>query len=332
MVSGLTFHLRPLFARIGQALGRLFLGRAASPAEPTPHQAASTAPGRPLATRVFAALHSRGAGDRPEGLHAAAARSRRLRPRQALNLLLAGAQLAAIGVAAVRGFGAEREVTEPPVVPALYTFSIWFVIYAGSLIYAAYQARPAQQADPLLRRVGGWTAAAFLFTTLWALAQTLGWAWATVACMFGMLSALLGAFVGYARAPLSRAQDWLVAAPLSIFLGYVTVASIANPASVLYQSGVQSLLGLGPTPWAVLMLAVGVFCAAALTRWSRGNVPYALAVIWALVGVTVQNVAVQPNSAVAWTAALGAAALGGVLVWARRGAARAATPAAAAGQ
>ena len=52
--------------------------------------------------------------------------------------------------------------------PALYAFTIWGLIFALSLAYAAYQALPSNRHNPLLRRVGPFTAAAFFCTGLWS--------------------------------------------------------------------------------------------------------------------------------------------------------------------
>lgn len=229
------------------------------------------------------------------------------RSRQVLNLVLAVAQVAAAAWSVTTGLGPDadgRVVSEPPVVPALYTFSVWSVIYAGSLIYAVYQALPAQRENPLLRRVGRWTVGAFLATTLWTVAAGLGWDWLTVPIMFAMFVALLGAFIGFSRdrSPRTAVERLLVVLPLSIFLGYVTVATVANPASVLKQSGVVSPLGLPETAWAVLMTLAAGLIASFVIVWSRGNVGYALTIVWALIGIIVANVVDVPNLLVAFTA------------------------------
>lgn len=239
--------------------------------------------------------------------------------RQGLNVALAVAQVAAIGLSAARGFGDER-VNEPPIVPALYTFSVWAVIYTGALVYAAYQARGAQKTDPLLRRVGWWTASAFAATTLWALAQTLGWLWATVACMFWLFASLLGAHRAFWTGPApTPAQRRLVGAPIGIFLGYITLAALANPASVLYGAGVRDLWGLTETTWAAGLLVLGAGLGAWITRLGRGSAPYALTLCWGLGGVLAQNALSEPNAVVAAAAALGMVVVLGTLAWARRG-------------
>lgn len=234
---------------------------------------------------------------------------------QALTVALAAAQIAAIVWSTSAQFAEDstsRAPDSPPVVPALYTFAVWGVIYAGSLAYAVYQAWPAHREHALLRRVRPWAASAFLFTALWALAAGQGWGLFTVPLMFALFGSLLGAFIGFSRqhAPERAAERWLVAAPLSIFLGYVTLATVANTASVLKQAGILAPPSGAETGWAVFMLLVAGGIAALLTRWSRGNVPYALTVIWALVGVGVANVRDVPNLPAALAAGAATALVG----------------------
>lgn len=248
------------------------------------------------------------------------------RVRQGLNVLLSLTQVLAIGWAFAVNASFSFDVradTEPPVIPAGYAFTVWFVIYAGAFAYAVYQVLPAQRDRPLLRRIGWWTAGAFGASTLWALSTGLGWTWLTVPLMFVLFATLLAAFVGWTQhtAP-TRAEQLVVGLPISIYLGYVTIATIANTASVLTQFGITSLAGLSPTTWAVAMLAVGGFIAAALTTWTRGNAGYAGTIIWALVGIVVANTTERANPVVAVVA--GALAVLVALTWLR---ARRAAPA-----
>jgi hypothetical protein len=55
----------------------------------------------------------------------------------------------------------------PVIEPAGYAFIVWSVIYLGSIVYAVYQFRPARREDPLLRRIGWWTASAYLSVAAW---------------------------------------------------------------------------------------------------------------------------------------------------------------------
>jgi hypothetical protein len=48
--------------------------------------------------------------------------------------------------------------------PAGYAFAVWALIFALSLVYAVYGALRANRENPLLRRIGWYTAGAFGFT------------------------------------------------------------------------------------------------------------------------------------------------------------------------
>ncbi len=220
------------------------------------------------------------------------------RLRQVINIILAIAQVVAIVWNSVAGTGPDARVRatfESPVFPAPYTFSVWLLIYAGALAYAVYQALPAQRTNALLRRIGWWTASAFLALTLWAVFQTIGWLWLTVVCIFWMLGALLAAFKTFTQdhTPRTRAEHYLVVLPLSIFLGYITAATIITMVLILPELGIT--LGLSSTTWSVGMLFVAGITASCLTLWSRGNGGFALTIVWALIGIVVQNVVNAPN-------------------------------------
>ena len=86
--------------------------------------------------------------------------------RQAANLAGALFQIGApvLTSEAVGRISAENGTL---VVPADYAFSIWGLIFLLCLAYAAYGALPANRESPLLRRVGWFSAGAFLLNGLW---------------------------------------------------------------------------------------------------------------------------------------------------------------------
>jgi hypothetical protein len=90
--------------------------------------------------------------------------------------------------------------------------------------------------------------------------------------------------------------------PLSIYIGYITVATVANTASAFAQSGIDNLAGLAPTSWAVTMIIIAGLIASSLTQWSWGNIGYALTIVWAFVGIIVANLTERQNVVVALTA------------------------------
>jgi translocator protein len=174
-------------------------------------------------------------------------------------------------------------------VPAGYVFSIWGIIYLGLIAFAVYQALPAQRADPRLRSVD----ALFLLSCVANAAWIFLWHYElfafTLLAMGTLLVSLVAIYVrlGVGRAWTSPAERWLVHVPFSVYLGWVTVATIANVTDVLYWAG-WSGWGVPPQAWAIAMLVVGaVLTAVVILR--RADVAYALVIVWAYAGVAVKQ-------------------------------------------
>lgn len=212
------------------------------------------------------------------------------RLRQGCNLLFAVGQAAMPALTPLLGLppvGGISDRYPTYVVPAGYAFSIWSLIFALSIAYAVWQALPAQRESPLLRRVGWLTAAAFAGSMLWELAFPAGMYGLSVVLILGTLVSLalaVGRMAGW-RTPFSGAERWLVWIASGIYLGWITVATVANVAQALTAAGVVDL-GLGAETWGMVMLIVAGLIAAAVTLATR-NAGYPLAVVWALVAVFV---------------------------------------------
>lgn len=247
------------------------------------------------------------------------------RLRQAANVVFAVSQVVAVPVlrsVTDADIGAVSRRYPTYVVPAGYAFAIWSLIFALSLAYAVYQALPARTRSPLLRRVGWFTAAAFLASTLWQAVFPRGLFWASVA-LIALCLVSLAIVVGRtvpALARLTAAERWLVRLTFSIYLGWITVATVANAAQTLSASGWEAT-SPGAAGWGVAMLLAAGAIAAAVTLATRANVAYALTVIWALVAVLVGQRAggttlSTPATSIAAMAAValaGGAALAGAL-------------------
>ncbi|MBB4637271.1 tryptophan-rich sensory protein [Longimicrobium terrae] len=232
------------------------------------------------------------------------------RLRQWANVLFSITQIAAPAIPAAMGLPAIGEVSNrypTYVVPAGYAFSIWSLIFLLTVIYAVWQALPAQRAHPLLRRVGWLTAAAMLGNTVWELVFPRGWYALSVLVIAGILASLIVVIARTAprRQSLSATERALVWVTFSIFLGWITVATVANVAG----SGLA--LGWTGAPltaemWGIIMIAIAGGIAAAVTWSTGGNAGYALTVVWALVAVFIArrggDEAVRSGT-VAWTAA-----------------------------
>ena len=241
------------------------------------------------------------------------------RLRQVLNLVLGiGMPVVtalAFGTGTTFSEATRSDVGDPRIVPAGYAFVIWTLIYGGCVGYAVYQAGAARRDDPLLRRIGWFTAAAFLGTCAWLVFARFNLTWLTVVCIVWMLASLAGAFraVLHAGRPLTAAEHWLVLMPVSVFLGWVTVATFANTAAALKRSGWLDV-GMTEQGWTVLMLLAAGAIASAVVVVSRGNAWFTATIAWALVAIVAANLHGQPDRIVATVAA--AAATGVAVVFA----------------
>jgi len=193
-------------------------------------------------------------------------------------------------------------------VPAGYVFSIWGVIYLALAAYAIYQALPAQRENPRLRSISDLFALSCVANVAWLFLWHYEQFPLTLVAMLALLLLLVAIYLrlGVGRAQVSAAEKWLVHVPFSIYLGWVTVATIANATSVLDYAGWDGF-GL-PQVWAIVMLAAGVGIASAMGL-TRGDVAYMLVIVWAFVGIAVKHAATPPVAIAAWFASALVAAL-----------------------
>ncbi len=204
-------------------------------------------------------------------------------------------------------------------VPAGYVFSIWGLIYIGWLAFAIYQFLPTQRQNPRLRRIGYLFAVSGLANIAWLFLWHYEVFVLTLLAMFTLLGVLIAIYLRLriGRVSVPTVERWCVDIPFSIYLGWITVATVANVTAVLDYLRWDGW-GLRPEVWALIMLAA-TFAIAASVGFTRRDVAYLLVIIWAVVGIAVKHAGVPAVAAGAWvTAGLVALILVIVLLSARR--------------
>ena len=185
-------------------------------------------------------------------------------------------------------------------VPAGYVFSIWGVIYIGLLAFAVYQALPAQRENPRLRKIGYWFALSCLANSVWIFLWHYNLFPLSLVVMLVLLAALLVIYLrlDIGRTRVSTVERWCVNIPFSVYLGWITVATVANVTDVLYDVGWTGF-GIAPETWAVIMLiiAAGLGVAMAVTR---RDVAYLLVLVWAFAGIGVKQASEPLVATTAW--------------------------------
>ncbi len=188
-------------------------------------------------------------------------------------------------------------------VPAGYVFSIWGLIYLGLIAFSVYQALPSQRENPRLQRIGGLYVLSGLANIVWLfLWHYEQFVW-TIVAMVALLLSLIAIYLrlGTGRSRVPAAETWLVRVPFSIYLGWVTVATVANATQLLDYLNWNGW-GIAPEVWAVIMIAAAAVITLAVSL-TRGDVAYVLVIVWALAGIAVKHSDTLLVAASAWVAA-----------------------------
>lgn len=178
---------------------------------------------------------------------------------------------------------------EVQIIPANYAFAIWGIIYVGLISFGIYQVLPAQRANPNLHRVGYLLVVASLAQIAWIFVFQYFWFPLSLAAMLAILFPLIAVYLrlGIGEKKVSRQEKWLVHIPLSIYLGWISVATIVNVAIVLYSWGWNGW-GISPQIWTVVLLVVAGAIAAIIGR--KGvDMAFPLVIVWALVAIAVRQ-------------------------------------------
>ena len=199
--------------------------------------------------------------------------------------------------------------TATVIAPAVPAFSIWSVIYLGLLGYAVRQALPRQAARERHRGTGWWILASQLLNAAWILSVQAGLLGASVLIIIVLLIVLVLIFIRLQHIPADVWQDAVTMdGTIGLYLGWVTVATIANITAWLVDFGFTGF-GWPADTWGVAVLVAGVAIAASLSVWSRGRLTPALATAWGFAWVSVGRLASEPLSTAVGVAASVAAAI-----------------------
>lgn len=188
-------------------------------------------------------------------------------------------------------------------VPAGYVFAIWGVIYLGWIAFSIYQFLPAQRDNPRLQRLGYWFALSGLLNAAWLFAWHYNLFDLSVLIMLGLLGLLITSYLklNVGREPASAVETWSIDIPFGIYLGWISVATIANITSWLYSINWDGF-GIAPQTWAVIMLLIASLLGL-LVFLHRRDSAYLLVFAWSFAGIAVKQAAETMVANSAWAAA-----------------------------
>ena len=176
-------------------------------------------------------------------------------------------------------------------VPAGYVFSIWGIIYIGWIAFAVYQALPAHKESPRLRSLGTLFALSGVFNAAWLFCWHYNRFGLSVLVMLTLLGLLIASYLklNIGRTAGSAAERWCIDVPFGLYLGWITVATVANITDWLYYVHWNGF-GIDPQAWAVLMLVVSGVLGGLMAR-TRHDAAYLFVLVWAFIGIAVKQAA-----------------------------------------
>lgn len=213
-----------------------------------------------------------------------------------------------IGTRVAESAGGSLSATATLLAPASTAFSIWSVIYVGLFAYVVWQWLP-RNATSARSRATGWLAAlTMLLNGGWLLVTQAGWLWGSVVVIVVLVLAL-GVLVQRLTdlPPTGGAVERLVVdGTFGLYLGWVAVATVANIAATLADSGVEPALRTAEV-LAVVVLAVAAGIGAVLARVLGGRIGVAAAMAWGLGWIAAGRLTDEPASTTTGIAAAVAA-------------------------
>ena len=182
-------------------------------------------------------------------------------------------------------------------VPVGLTFSIWGIIYLLLGIFIVYQLGYAFKKDTqnssFLEKIGILFFVSCLANFTWIFA----WHFEMVPLsLFIMLILLISLIVIYqklniGRSEASKSEKYLVHLPFSVYLGWITIATIANTTALLVNLN-WNRLGLSEPFWTIVVIIIGLVISLMMLFY-RKDIFYSLVVDWALLGILIKRLTVD---------------------------------------
>jgi hypothetical protein len=175
------------------------------------------------------------------------------------------------------------------ITPANYAFIIWGLIYIGLFALGGYQVRAAQRSNPRLQRGGYGLAIACAIQIAWVFLFLTYQFVLSLMAMVGILLALIWFYtqIRAGQETPSRGDRWFIILPTSIYLGWISVATVVNVACALTSIN-WSGWGISPEAWTVILMLITMAIALVVIA-QRADVAFTGVIIWALVAIAIRQ-------------------------------------------
>src|SRR3990170_5975525 len=145
------------------------------------------------------------------------------------------------------------------ITPAGYVFSIWGVIYILLGIFVIYQALPSQKGKDYQEKIGWLFVLSSLLNIAWLFLWQFEYLSLSVVLMFLLLATLIAIYLrlNIGKSIVLLREKLAVHVPFSVYLGWITIASIANVATTLVSVNWDGF-GISQETWALLIVIIAL--------------------------------------------------------------------------
>jgi hypothetical protein len=197
-------------------------------------------------------------------------------------------------------------------VPAGITFAIWGIIYVLIILFAIYLAKDLFKKEkttkPFLEKISFFFILASLANIIWIFL----WHYEQIVLsLLAMIILFVSLLVIYLRLNIgieivSMKEKLFVHVPISVYIGWITVATIANVTAVLVTIGWDGF-GISEEIWTILIILIATIITI-LILTTRKDYAYSTVIIWALIGIYLKRQTDDPiygvQTQIAYAAAL----------------------------
>jgi len=184
--------------------------------------------------------------------------------------------------------------------PAGFTFSIWGIIYLLLAAFVIFQVVSAFNRSGkgvrYIEQIGFFFVLASIANMAWIFAWHHQQILLSVILMVILLVSLISIYLRTSkdRSDADRSTRFLVHIPFSIYLGWITVATIANITVLLVSTG-WNRMGIGETTWTSVVLIIAGAIGLLMIRRHR-DIYFNLVLIWALAGIIARRLGAETGT------------------------------------
>ena len=193
-------------------------------------------------------------------------------------------------------------------VPAGLTFSIWGIIYLLLSIFIISQfinfGKKEEVKEKIINKIGYLFFLTSLANAAWIFAWHFLYVFLSLIAMLVLLVTLISIYkrleIGLKK--YSNRLYYIFILPFSVYLGWITIATIANITALLVDINVYGGF-LNPVFWTILVLILGLIITL-YTLLKRKDIAYSLVVVWAYLGIIIKRYfqASEPIMSIVYTA------------------------------